>query len=48
MKTLKFDLPKEYISPEATEEIFTSEGVLCSSGTLEKFDPVEDEDGWDF
>ena len=46
MKKKLIDFQGVYQSPVVTEETISSEGILCASGTIEKFEWVEDEDGW--
>ena len=35
-----------YETPVVSEVDLISEGILCASGTIEKFGFVEDEEGW--
>lgn len=46
MKKKLLDLQGVYLSPEVKEVSIASEGILCASGTIEKFGFVEDEEGW--
>ena len=46
MKQKLFEFRRIYQAPAISEVDLTSEGILCASGTIEKFDFIEDEDGW--
>lgn len=46
MKKKLIDLQDVYQSPAVTEVDMASEGILCASGSIEKFDFFEDEYGW--
>lgn len=46
MKQKLLDFGRIYQAPAISEVDMTSEGILCSSGTIEKFDFIEDEGGW--
>lgn len=46
MKKKLIDLQDVYQSPAVTEVDMASEGILCASGSIEKFDFFEDEEGW--
>ena len=48
MKKKLIDLQGVYLSPEVKEVGMASEGILCASGTIEKFGFVEEEEegGW--
>ena len=49
MKQLQKDLHRAYEAPVMTEVNMASGSVLCASGTsgtLEKFGWIEDEEGW--
>lgn len=46
MKQKLLVLGRIYAAPAISEVDLTSEGFLCASGTIEKFDFIEDEDGW--
>ena len=46
MKQKLFEFGSSYQAPAISEVDLTSEGILCASGTIEKFDFIEDEDGW--
>ena len=46
MKQLRNDMQMTYEAPAVAEVNMTLECILCLSGTLENFDWVEDEDGW--
>lgn len=46
MKQKLFEFGRIYQAPAISEVDLTSEGILCASGTIEKFGFVEDEEGW--
>lgn len=46
MKQKLLDFGRVYETPVVSEVYLTSEGVICASGTIEKFDYIEDEAGW--
>ena len=46
MKKKLIDLQGVYQSPAVTEVDMASEGILCASGSIEKFEFFEDEEGW--
>jgi len=46
MKQKLHDSGRLYETPVVSEVDLTSECILCASGTIEKFDFIEDEAGW--
>ena len=46
MKLKTLEIKKMYVSPDLVEVNIASEGILCESGSIEGFDWVEDEEGW--
>ena len=46
MKQKLLYLGRVYETPAIAEVDLTSEGILCTSDTIEKFDYIEDETGW--
>lgn len=46
MKQKRNDMQRAYEAPAVTEVNLTLECILCTSGILEQFDWVEDNEGW--
>jgi hypothetical protein len=46
MKQKRNDMQRAYEAPVVAEVNLASECILCTSGTLEQFGWVEDEEGW--
>lgn len=47
MKQKTFESRRAYEAPAVTEVNLTSEGILCLSGGIEKFNFIDDLDGWE-
>ena len=47
MKQKRNAMQRAYEAPAVAEVNLASECILCTSGTLEQFGWVEDEEGWD-
>ena len=46
MKQKRNDMQRAYEAPAVAEVNLALEYILCTSGTVEAFDWVEDTDGW--
>ena len=46
MKKDLYKVKEAYESPRLSEVRIASEGILCESGSIDSYEWVEDEDGW--